>query len=104
MIPRPGLAQVQPAPPAGQPPPLPQLQHQPAHAGWQPQLTQVWQDAGFRYIHTPDIPQVGYSQNDAYTAYISMGSPVQLTRAQEEILKAQATGKPEQKNRRRSAA
>lgn len=42
------------------------------------------------------ISQVGYKRNDAYTAYIGMGSPAQLTRAQVATLKAQATGKPEQ--------
>jgi len=39
---------------------------------------------------------VGYKQNDAFTAYIGMGSPRQLTREQVTALKAQATGKPAQ--------
>ncbi len=42
------------------------------------------------------ISQVGYKRNDAFTAYIGMGSPAQLTRAQVSELKAQATGKPSQ--------
>ncbi len=40
------------------------------------------------------LSQVGYQKNDAYTAYIRMGSPAQLTRAQVAELKALATGKP----------
>ena len=40
------------------------------------------------------ISQVGYQQNDAFTAYIKMGSPAQLTKSQVSELKAQATGKP----------
>jgi len=47
--------------------------------------------------YTLNISQVGYRQNDAYTAYIDMGSPAQLTKAQVAALKAQATGKPAQK-------
>lgn len=42
------------------------------------------------------VSQVGYKQNDAFTAYIGMGSPKQLTRQQVATLKAQATGKPSQ--------
>lgn len=42
------------------------------------------------------ISQVGYKQNDAFTAYIGMGSPAQLTKAQVADLKAKATGKPNQ--------
>jgi xylan 1,4-beta-xylosidase len=42
------------------------------------------------------ISQVGYQRNDAYTAYIGMGSPAQLSRAQVSELKAQASGKPTQ--------
>lgn len=38
--------------------------------------------------------QVGYEKNDAFTAYIKMGSPKQLTKAQVSTLKAVATGKP----------
>lgn len=40
------------------------------------------------------ISQVGYRRNDAYTAYLEMGAPAQLTRAQVDSLKAAATGKP----------
>ena len=42
------------------------------------------------------VSQVGYRRNDAYTAYIDMGSPAQLTRPQVAALKAQATGEPQQ--------
>ena len=40
------------------------------------------------------VSQVGYRHNDAYTAYIAMGSPAQLTRQQVDALKATATGAP----------
>lgn len=40
------------------------------------------------------ISQVGYKQNDAYTAYILMGSPAQLSKPQVSELKSLATGKP----------
>jgi xylan 1,4-beta-xylosidase len=40
------------------------------------------------------MSQVGYQQNDAFTAYIKMGSPAQLSKSQVNELKAQATGKP----------
>lgn len=46
--------------------------------------------------YTLAISQVGYQHNDAYTAYIGMGSPAQLSKAQVAMLKAQATGKPAQ--------
>lgn len=46
--------------------------------------------------YTLSISQVGYKQNDAYTAYIKMGSPAQLTKAQVTELKAFASGKPVQ--------
>ncbi|RYY03788.1 MAG: glycoside hydrolase [Gammaproteobacteria bacterium] len=42
------------------------------------------------------ISQVGYKQNDAFTAYIGLGSPAQLTKAQVADLKSQSTGKPSQ--------
>ena len=42
------------------------------------------------------VSQIGYKQNDAFTAYIGMGSPKQLTRQQVATLKGQATGKPSQ--------
>jgi len=44
--------------------------------------------------YTMTVSQVGYKQNDAFTAYIGMGSPKQLTRPQVAALKATATGKP----------
>lgn len=44
--------------------------------------------------YTLSIAQVGYRRNDAYTAYIDVGSPAQLTRAQVAQLKAEASGKP----------
>lgn len=40
------------------------------------------------------VSQVGYKKNDAYTSYISMGSPAQLTKGQVEKLKKVATGAP----------
>jgi xylan 1,4-beta-xylosidase len=39
--------------------------------------------------------RVGYQQNDAYTAYLEMGAPPQLTRAQEKILRDASRGEPE---------
>ena len=44
--------------------------------------------------YTMTVSQVGYRQNDAFTAYIGMGSPKQLTRPQVASLKATASGKP----------
>lgn len=44
--------------------------------------------------YTMTVSQVGYRQNDAFTAYIGMGSPKQLTRAQVAKLKDEASGKP----------
>lgn len=44
--------------------------------------------------YTLAISQAGYRRNDAFTAYIGMGSPAQLTRQQVAELKAQATGAP----------
>jgi xylan 1,4-beta-xylosidase len=38
------------------------------------------------------VSQVGYKQNDAYSAYIAMDSPAQLTKAQVKALKSEATG------------
>jgi xylan 1,4-beta-xylosidase len=38
------------------------------------------------------LRQVGYGRNDAYTAYIAMGSPAQLTKAQVEALKTEGSG------------
>jgi xylan 1,4-beta-xylosidase len=39
--------------------------------------------------------RVGYHHNDAYTAYLEMGAPAQLTRAQEQILRYASRGEPE---------
>ena len=50
------------------------------------------------------VSRVGYRQNDAYTAYIQMGSPKQLTRPQVAELKAAATGKPSEQRRVRVGA
>ena len=41
------------------------------------------------------LKQVGFEKNDVYTAYLKMGSPAQLTRAQEKALRDVSTGKPE---------
>ncbi len=38
--------------------------------------------------------KVGYNSNDAYTAYLKMGSPTQLTKAQVEQLKKDGSGAP----------
>ena len=45
------------------------------------------------------ISRAGYRQNDAYTAYIGMGSPAQLTRDQVAELKAAASGQPAERRR-----
>ena len=47
--------------------------------------------------YTLTTAQVGYKRNDAYTAFIGMGSPKQLTRPQVDTLKSQATGKPSER-------
>jgi len=39
--------------------------------------------------------RIGFEKNDAYTAYLKMGAPAQLSREQEAQLRAQATGQPE---------
>ncbi len=39
--------------------------------------------------------KVGYEKNDAYTAYLKMGAPTQIDRAQVSQLKAIASGKPD---------
>jgi len=49
--------------------------------------------------YTLKISQVGYKRNDAFTGYIGMGSPAQLTRPQVAALKAMATGKPAEEKR-----
>jgi xylan 1,4-beta-xylosidase len=48
-------------------------------------------------LYTLNISQVGYKRNDAYTAYIGLGSPAQLTKQQVSSLKAVATGKSQEK-------
>jgi xylan 1,4-beta-xylosidase len=54
--------------------------------------------------HIPDgrykvaVYQIGYKQNDPYTAYLEMGSPSQLTRSQVEALKKISTGEPSSKS------
>lgn len=49
--------------------------------------------------YTMTVSQVGYKQNDAFTAYIGMGSPKQLTREQVKSLKSVAGGQPAQRKR-----
>ncbi|SFV16556.1 GH39 family glycosyl hydrolase [Pseudoduganella namucuonensis] len=49
--------------------------------------------------YTLDISQVGYKRNDAYTAFIGMGSPKQLSKPQVTALKAEATGKPQEQRK-----
>ena len=41
------------------------------------------------------LRQVGFEKNDAYSAYLKMGAPAQLTRGEEQQLRAAASGKPE---------
>lgn len=41
------------------------------------------------------IWRVGYHHNDAYTAYLEMGAPQQLTRSQETQLRQSASGEPD---------
>lgn len=50
------------------------------------------------------LSQVGYKKNDAFTAYIGMGAPTQLTRRQVAALKSTATGKPSEQRRVRVGA
>ncbi len=49
--------------------------------------------------YTMEISQVGYKRNDAFTAYIGMGSPKQLTRPQVATLKSIANGKPTERKK-----
>ncbi len=42
------------------------------------------------------VYRVGYYSNDAYTAYLDMGAPPQLSRSQEARLKAASDGKAEE--------
>jgi xylan 1,4-beta-xylosidase len=44
--------------------------------------------------YTLKVYRTGYMQNDAYTAYLHMGSPQQLTRAQVASLQEAASGAP----------
>jgi xylan 1,4-beta-xylosidase len=41
------------------------------------------------------LRQIGFEKNDAYSAYLKMNAPSQLTRAQEKALRDAASGKPE---------
>jgi xylan 1,4-beta-xylosidase len=43
-----------------------------------------------------NVYRIGYQQNDAYTAYLHMGAPSQLTRAQVAALQQAASGEPVQ--------
>ncbi|WP_187362651.1 GH39 family glycosyl hydrolase [Massilia rubra] len=49
-----------------------------------------------RGSYTVDISTVGYRRNDAFTAYIGMGSPKQLAKNQVAALKSLASGKPDE--------
>ena len=42
------------------------------------------------------VSHVGYEKNDAYTAYLKLGKPSQLTLAEVADLKARATGLPDE--------
>jgi len=44
--------------------------------------------------YTQRVYQVGYRVNDAYTTYLELGAPAQLTRAQVERLRADSDGTP----------
>ena len=44
--------------------------------------------------YTQTLYQVGYRANDAYAAYLDLGSPAQLTRAQVQRINAASDGKP----------
>jgi len=45
-------------------------------------------------LYQLEITRVGYRQNDAYTAYLALGAPAQLTRAQVAELKKASSGAP----------
>jgi xylan 1,4-beta-xylosidase len=45
-------------------------------------------------VYQKELYRIGYKQNDAYTAYLAMGSPEQLTRAQVRVLKDLTNGAP----------
>ncbi len=42
------------------------------------------------------LSKIGWHNNDAYSAYLEMGSPPQLTRAQDQKLREASTGQPEE--------
>ena len=44
--------------------------------------------------YTLSVYQTGYKHNDAYTAYLDLGAPGQLTRAQVHTLNAASAGNP----------
>lgn len=44
--------------------------------------------------YTLELSQIGYRVNDAYSTYLSMGRPAQLTRAQVDAIKAANDGSP----------
>ena len=44
--------------------------------------------------YTLELSQIGYRVNDAYSTYLSMGRPAQLTRAQVETITALNDGAP----------
>jgi xylan 1,4-beta-xylosidase len=45
-------------------------------------------------VYALDIYKVGYRSNDAYSTYLSMGKPAQLSRQQVEQIKSQNNGSP----------
>ena len=60
-------------------------------------------DGGAKWMKIAGLPngdyalavyRTGYMQNDAYTSYLHMGSPSQLTRAQVAALQQSASGAP----------
>ena len=40
------------------------------------------------------LSEIGWQRNDAYSAYLEMGAPPQLTRGQEQQLREASTGRP----------
>lgn len=46
-------------------------------------------------LYERQLRRVGYHHNDAYTAWLEMGAPAQLTRAQEAALRAASRGEPD---------
>lgn len=45
-------------------------------------------------MYRVNLSRVGYTQNDAYTAYLRLGSPEQLTRSQQALLTAASSAPP----------